>query len=59
MEHTYVPDILVVVCNVVVFRNNHFTKVRASYRQLALLVHPDKNKDPRAGEAFAKLQKVF
>ena len=34
-------------------------QVRAAYRQLALLVHPDKNKDPRAGEAFAKLQKVL
>jgi len=34
-------------------------EVRAAYRQLALLVHPDKNKDPRAGEAFAKLQKAY
>ena len=41
------------------FGNDCATQVRSAFRQLALLVHPDKNNDPRAGEAFAKLQKVM
>ena len=41
------------------FGNGCATQVRSAFRQLALLVHPDKNNDPRAGEAFAKLQKVM
>jgi len=33
-------------------------EIRVAFRQLALAVHPDKNRDPRAGEAFAKVQQV-
>jgi len=34
-------------------------EIRVAFRQLALAVHPDKNRDPRAGEAFAKVQQAF
>jgi len=33
-------------------------EIRLAFRQLARVVHPDKNRDPRAGEAFAKVQQV-
>ena len=33
-------------------------EIRVAFRQLALAVHPDKNREPRAGEAFAKVQQV-
>ena len=33
-------------------------EIRQAFRQLARVVHPDKNRDPRAGEAFAKVQQV-
>ena len=33
-------------------------EIRLAFRQLARVVHPDKNQDPRAGEAFAKVQQV-
>merc|ERR1712240_903621 len=34
-------------------------EIRQAFRQLARVVHPDKNRDPRAGEAFAKVQQAF
>jgi len=34
-------------------------EIRQAFRQLARVVHPDKNQDPRAGEAFAKVQQAF
>merc|ERR1711902_357614 len=34
-------------------------EIRQAFRQLARIVHPDKNRDPRAGEAFAKVQQAF
>merc|ERR1712038_1189081 len=34
-------------------------EIRLAFRQLARVVHPDKNRDPRAGEAFAKVQQAF
>jgi len=34
-------------------------EIRVAFRQLALAVHPDKNREPRAGEAFAKVQQAF
>ena len=33
-------------------------EIRQAFRHLARVVHPDKNRDPRAGEAFAKVQQV-
>merc|ERR1712130_378341 len=33
--------------------------IRVAFRQLARAVHPDKNRDPRAGEAFSKVQQAF
>jgi len=33
--------------------------IRVAFRQLARAVHPDKNRDPRAGEAFSKVQQVL
>merc|ERR1712012_492456 len=34
-------------------------EIRLAFRQLARVVHPDKNRDPKAGEAFAKVQQAF
>jgi len=34
-------------------------EIRQAFRHLARVVHPDKNRDPRAGEAFAKVQQAF
>merc|ERR1712233_12197 len=34
-------------------------EIRVAFRQLARAVHPDKNRDPRAGEAFSKVQQAF
>jgi len=34
-------------------------EIRVAFRQLALAVHPDKNNDPRAGQAFARVQQAF
>uniref|UniRef100_A0A3P9PD84 J domain-containing protein n=1 Tax=Poecilia reticulata TaxID=8081 RepID=A0A3P9PD84_POERE len=34
------------------------TELKKAYRQLAVQVHPDKNKHPRAGEAF-KVQESY
>jgi len=34
-------------------------EIRQAFRHLARVVHPDKNQDPRAGEAFAKVQQAF
>ena len=33
-------------------------EMRVAFRQLALAVHPDKSRHPKAGEAFAKVQQV-
>nr|XP_006629390.1 PREDICTED: dnaJ homolog subfamily C member 14 [Lepisosteus oculatus]XP_015199808.1 PREDICTED: dnaJ homolog subfamily C member 14 [Lepisosteus oculatus] len=35
------------------------TELKRAYRQLAVLVHPDKNKHPRAGEAFKVLRAAW
>jgi len=34
-------------------------EIRLAFRQLARVVQPDKNRDPRALEAFAKVQQAF
>ena len=34
-------------------------EIKRKFRMLSILVHPDKNKDERAGEAFHKLEKAY
>src|SRR5689334_16346297 len=36
-----------------------FADIRAKFRQVALICHPDKNDDPQAGPAFIKVSEAF
>ncbi|KAG5189896.1 hypothetical protein JKP88DRAFT_300421 [Tribonema minus] len=42
-----------------VTRSAERTAIRAAYRSLALLYHPDKNPDPRAAEVFKKVGEAY
>lgn len=40
-------------------KNSTDDELKKAYRKLALLYHPDKNKNPSANEAFKKIASVF
>ena len=39
--------------------NLNLDSLKAEFRRLAKLIHPDKNKHPKSGSAFQKIHRIY